>query len=868
MESPISRSFQPNLQSRNLFSTRGPPVTPMMFPTPIQPRQTRLFHPVHLSLMLLCLSPALHAEPYQMVDVNWGIHGDFADTEYAAAVSLVEKNNAAGFPPTYGGTTFACSSPSAVNPSPYHTRVVYRIKPGQDPNPVPGQYWTLERKSVSDDCPVLSSADWQPFVCIAPDYTCPVNMRYVPEAAACIPFKDRPSSEPNTCPPAFGNPIYPLTGLKRQVEPLGSWLDQDLQAVYDTRSKLPFETKGREPASAAAPSFGPMWHSSWHQRLAFQSGGPVQAIQASRGAHRWVTFTSSGTGIYLPAPQVNDRLQAAAGNTWRYTDARAKRIEIYDAQGQLQSAVRADGMRWSYLYSDAATPPVVAPSPGLLIAVQDPYGRSLRFQYSAPAIAGEEPRVNAVIDPLGQTTALAYSPAGQLQSLTWPDGATRQWLYETPALPWALTGVIDENTKRYSTYAYDTSGRAIETGLAAGADHFKVTYGTPPYRQFSETYDPVARILWRDHRWVEPTNITVTLPNSSTTQLSASSLGGTPYLSTSSQSAGAGCAASTSAQTLDANGNTTSRNDWNGNRSCYAFDLGRNLETTQVQGLTNTAVCASVLTANAALPASSRKISTQWHPDWRLETKRAEPGRITTWVYHGQSDPFTGAVATCAPVEATLPDGKPIAVLCKTVQQATTDASGALGFGAALQAGVATRTTSRTYDPFGKVLSETDPLGRTTTLAYYPGTTPDHTLGDLQSSTNAKGQVTQFTHYNPAGALLQSVDANGVVTVHTYDPRGRLRTAQVGTELSTFTYDAAGQLKKVQLPNAQWIGFDFDDAHRQTAVYNHKGHRIDYTLDNTGNPIATATKDPGGQLRRQSQKVLDALSRVQQNSWQ
>ena len=70
-------------------------------------------------------------------------------------------------------------------------------------------------------------------------------------------------------------------------------------------------------------------------------------------------------------------------------------------------------------------------------------------------------------------------------------------------------------------------------------------------------------------------------------------------------------------------------------------------------------------------------------PTGRLPVKVAEPGRLVTSVYEGQPDPFNGdALASCAPATARLPDDKPIAVLCKRVKQATTDADGHLGMAA------------------------------------------------------------------------------------------------------------------------------------------------------------------------------------------
>ena len=106
----------------------------------------------------------------------------------------------------------------------------------------------------------------------------------------------------------------------------------------------------------------------------------------------------------------------------------------------------------------------------------------------------------------------------------------------------------------------------------------------------------------------------------------------------------------------DAAGNLTSKDDFTNQRTCYANDLVRNLESARVEGLANTVDCTTVTSAGAVLPANSRKTSSQWHPDWRLQTRVAEPGRITTLVYNGQSDPTAGgAVASCAPASALLP---------------------------------------------------------------------------------------------------------------------------------------------------------------------------------------------------------------------
>ena len=313
-----------------------------------------------------------------------------------------------------------------------------------------------------------------------------------------------------------------------------------------------------------------------------------------------------------------------------------------------------------------------------------------------------------------------------------------------------------------------------------------------------------------------------------------------------------------------------SRDDFNGKRSCYAYDLSRNLETARVEGLANTATCATYLPAGATLPSGSRKVSTQWHPDWRLETRVAEPGRIVTTVYNGQPDPFSGgAVASCAPSDALLPDGKPIVVACKRVEQATSDTNGSKGFSATLTSGVPARVWSYTYNRHGQVLSEDGPrtdISDLTLYEHYPDTTADWTLGDLKQVTNAAGQVTRYTRYNPHGQVLQMVDANGVVTDSTYDLRQRLTSVSVAGQTTTYDYEPTGLLKQVTQPDASFVQYHYDDAHRLTGLSDHLGNRITYHLDNAGNRWKEEVQDPSGVLKRNLIRAYDALGRVQQTT--
>jgi YD repeat-containing protein len=336
-----------------------------------------------------------------------------------------------------------------------------------------------------------------------------------------------------------------------------------------------------------------------------------------------------------------------------------------------------------------------------------------------------------------------------------------------------------------------------------------------------------------------------------------------------SQPAGSGCSASTSSEQYDANGNATQKDDFDGHRACSAYDT-TNHETTRVEGLSNTTACSSVLPSASPLLAGSRKTSTQWHPDWRLATKVAEPGAITTNIYNGQPDPFNAnAVANCAPSTATLPDGKPIAVLCKKVIQATTDTDGSQAFNATLDIKTPNRVWSYTYNQYGQVLTAKGPrtdVNDTTTYAYYSDTTSSHTVGDLQTVTDALNHVTTYTQYDAYGNVLEKVDANQVATDYTYDARQRLKTVKVGGQTTTYDYWSTGLLKQVTFPDQSTVAYSYDDAHRLTDVADSQGNSVHYVLDNAGNRLSEQYKDPSGALKSELDRIYDALGRVQQTT--
>ncbi|MCE9640145.1 MAG: RHS repeat protein, partial [Betaproteobacteria bacterium] len=316
------------------------------------------------------------------------------------------------------------------------------------------------------------------------------------------------------------------------------------------------------------------------------------------------------------------RLTDAGGLTtgWRLIAAAGDEIETYDVAGKLVSLTDRQGRTVTLAYDGS----------NRLATITDAYGHALTLAYDA------QNRVTTLTQPDGGIVHFNYDTANNLAGITWPDTRTRSYHYENTSFPNNLTGITDENGTRYATYGYDSQGRAILTEHAGGAQRATLAFGG--------TSTTVTDVLG--------TARTHTL----TTVLGVVRGGGQ------SQPGGSGCGPSSSAQSYDANGNVSSRTDFNGNVTTYSYDLTRNLETSRVEASGSTV---------------ARAISTQWHPVWRLPVKVAEPLKLTTSVYNGDS--YSGTTVTCAPAGATVPSPsgvgtQPIGVLCRSIEQATTDA--------------------------------------------------------------------------------------------------------------------------------------------------------------------------------------------------
>ena len=269
------------------------------------------------------------------------------------------------------------------------------------------------------------------------------------------------------------------------------------------------------------------------------------------------------------------------------------------------------------------------------ITLRDQWGRTVYF--TVHSLTG---RIVSARLPGNELIEYSYDGAdasARTVAVALPDGSRRHYHYNEPQhtsganFPIALTGIsvqgLTGDPVRFSTYRYDALGRAISSEHAGAVNRYSVNYATPNQQSI------------------------VTDPLGSQRTLNLTSVVGNVLPTSQSQAAGSGCGPSSSALTYDAQANVTSRADFNGQKICYAYDFARNVEIKRVEGLAASANCSTALSSP---PIGSRVISTEWHPDWDMPTRIAEPKRVTTRVYNGYG-------ATCAPT-TSLVDGKPAAV--------------------------------------------------------------------------------------------------------------------------------------------------------------------------------------------------------------
>lgn len=391
------------------------------------------------------------------------------------------------------------------------------------------------------------------------------------------------------------------------------------------------------------------------------------------------------------------------------------------------------------------------------------------------------------------------------------DGYT--YLYENNNYPYAMTGIVDRNGARLSTYSYDAAGFAASSEQAGGVNRYEVEH-------LRIDSDNLARVV------TNPLGLETTYRYNRTSHNDSSRL----------------LPRSLIAMDIAATPNVPAQT----NSFAYSNDLmvqsvdGRGV----VMERTNDAQGRPTQLRDAQGRPEARVTDIVWHPVWDLPVSETRGNLRLEYDYDAQ-----GRMVARREVDLTT----------HSVPYATNGQ---------------TRQWSYTYSSAGRLLTANGPrpvnaAGKDDVDSFAYDAT-----GNLTSITNGLGQVTSFSGFDANGRPAQMTDANGVVTQFVYDALGRMTSLSVrepgaGTAHATtsFDYDIEGRVTGITRPATARLGMTYDLAGRLLSISAPTGEAITFTYDAMGNITRQRVTTAAGAQRSDIQRTFDELGRLLTESY-
>jgi RHS repeat-associated protein len=579
-------------------------------------------------------------------------------------------------------------------------------------------------------------------------------------------------------------------------------------------NKLSFTRYYNSLASSTtfATTLGSNWRSTYDRYLRLSASSVI----AERADGQQLTFTLNG-GAWTTDTDVDVKL-TSSGSTWTLTD-HDDTVETYTATGTNEALLQTIRPRNGYTQTLTYTG-------NQLTTVTDSFNRQLSFTYSNGLL-------QTVTTPDGVVLTYGYT-GNLLTSISYPTSpvTSQTYVYENAAFPSALTGIVDENGNRYTTWTYDSTGRGLSSQHAGGADLTTVAYNSDG-------------------------SATVTNPLGAQQVFKFTTLQGVPKVTEIDRLAAAGVPAAKFTFTYDGNGYLASKTDWNGTVTNYVNDVhGQPTTITQAAGTPQARTTTLTYLSNFHLPA-----------------KVVQPGVTTAFTYDSNGELLTttgtDTTANTAPYSTggqtrtwtytwsnfLLASAKKPRTDVSAVTQYSYDSSGAL---TAITNALNQTTQISQHLPGGLPQTLVDPNGVTTNLTYDPR------LRLLSSTTNtAAGPLTTSYSYDAAGNLLSTTLPDGSALTNTYDAAHRLTgVSDLFNQSLAYTLDTLGDQTLINVldvnGNQQRTRSDsFDPLGRRVRDTGGAGQVTSFAYDSNSNLLNIT--DP---LSHVTQRAFDPLNRL------
>ena len=593
----------------------------------------------------------------------------------------------------------------------------------------------------------------------------------------------------------------------------------------------------------------------------------------------------------LLVQQETGRTAVASGRIARYT---------YDVAGHRTAEQRVDSL------GKATTVKTMAYDPdGKLVSVTNALSQAVTFGYDAfdnrnlvskPADDGTRSQTQATYDALGHETQ-DVDPLGVVTNKTY-DSRDR------------ITTIIEAagtSVQRTTTYQYDSLGHVLKE-VHTDVLNPGLTYTT------IKAYDALGRLASVGGNHVYPETYAYDADDNRLTKTDAlSRVTSYDYDAYGSLLDVKIDGVQVAAFAYDLVGNRISETDGVGNHRHIGCDALNRVAATSIPMPATQAVPtnwwtqpSSVLqstsytawgkvastTLYTANGSSVQQATTQYAYDgFGRKTGDTDPAGLTrTYAYDAADDllsvtyPAIASSGSALPTVETYMRSPNNGALVDTFVDRAGNAT-AYGYDGALRPVRVTNSLSgvtvNTFDPLGRVASQTDPANNTTQSAYdlfdhpvqmtYPdniaGTQPRvatytyDNFGKLLTQTGAGDYPLTFG-YDAVGNLISLTDANGHTTSWSYTDRNQVQTkTSADTTACTYTYDAAGHLQTRldQLGHTTTYGYNaynlvssvnYPTDAQVAFTYDQQGRRLTMT---DGSGTTTWTYDAAGRTASETQ---------------
>ncbi len=600
------------------------------------------------------------------------------------------------------------------------------------------------------------------------------------------------------------------------------------------------------------------WTHNHDLRLTFATnpgGEPGMIILKAPHGSR-MRFSEVTTGTYQPAPGVWANLirGGTSPSTYVYTVTAANQeIFTFNASGRLLTHRDPQGNATNYTYNSGQQ---------LTRVTEAASGRFLSFTYTSG-------RLTRVTDNSGRQVNYTY--AGE-DLVSVRDTRNLVWTYTYSGTTHLLHTITDPDGKVMEKTFFESQGRATRQENGAGQAIVQISYTaasrmvTEMGRVITDTYNLFNLLERQTDTQGGQQNYTLdgafnrtglTDANSHLTRYERTPLGLTTAITDALNQR--------TRFTYDGRNNLTSVTDARNNVVNYTYDGQNNLRTlTTVSGTvvytynTRGQVTAmrdelnrltqygydSVGNLTTITDTLGNRTRFAYDNLGRLTQLTDARNTVTTYQYDN-GDNLTGVTAN---VKASCPAGEQ----CNLV-------------------------TSYSYDSAGRLLSLTEPNNQVTRTEYDPAGRLLRLIQNYQNGIHEGGEaadrdVITTYEYDSASRLLSVIDPLGRKTRYEYDTLNRVRRVILNYQdgvysagvpdqdlITTYSYDAVGNLKSVTNNAGETTTFDYDELNRLLKIQNPKS-KIEYRYDAVGN--RTTLIDPNLIETRYSYDALNRLISV------